>query len=159
MIHYLRLRLRLFSTIEELGKNLSSIQLSIAADCCCSIMVTFDSIIRGCPKLKTLTLESALDCFPPYYMNVSKESLEALGECCTELKDLKITNVWFKDIFTEEEIEEILPNCDVEIKECEFEEKDDSDEGWNPYGITMILMILIIIIILVNYPPAMRENI
>ena len=154
MIHYLRL----FSTIEELGKNLSSIKLSIAADCCCSIMVTFDSIIRGCPKLKTLTLESALDCFPPYYMNV-KACLEALGDSCKELKDLKITNVWFKDIFTEDEIEEILPNCNVEIKECEFEEKDDSDEGWNPYGITMILMILIIIIILVNYPPAMRENI
>ena len=37
-----------------------------------------------------------------------------------------------------------MPNCDLEIKECEFEERDDSDEGWNPYDVLKIIMILII---------------
>ena len=51
--------------------------------------------------------------------------------------------VWFKDIFTEDEIEEILPNCNVEIKECEFEEKDDSDEGWDPYDYYVSFLMII----------------
>ena len=40
-------------------------------------------------------------------------------------------------------IEEILPNCNVEIKECEFEEKDDSDEGWDPYDYYVSFLMII----------------
>ena len=117
MIHYLRL----FSTIEELGKNLSSIKLSIAAN-----DYNYDDLMVGW-LVRTNSLR----------MN--------LPNCNVEIKECE-----FKDIFTEEEIEEILPNCDVEIKECEFEERDDSDEGWNPYQIiTMILMIMIMDLIMI----------
>ena len=74
-------------------------------------------IIEGCPKLKVLTLESLRGfCDLP----VCKESLEALYKSCKELKDLKLTKAFFEDIFTEDEIKKILPDCNVEIKECQF---------------------------------------
>ena len=94
-------------------------------------------IIEGCPKLKTLTLESLRGfCDLP----VCKESLEALYKSCKELKDLKLTKAFFEDIFTEDEIKKILPDCNVEIKECKFEDLDDSswmsDDSYDSWDVS-----------------------
>ena len=120
---------------------------------------TIDFIIEGCPKLKNLTLESlrgwkksakpklsrilsnlgynfkdihgnwTMEDF--YDISISKASLEALYKSCKELKDLKLTKIDFVDILTEDEIKKILPNCNVEIKECHYLDdpnaEDDSD--------------------------------
>ena len=115
----------MFSTIKELGKNLSSIELSIAADCNTADDPYDDSmiysIIKGCPKLKSLTLESVTlkrtTDFDEKLMIITSDDLEALEESCKELKDLKITNVRFLGCLGENDVEKILPDCNVEIKE------------------------------------------
>ena len=93
-----------------------------------------DYIIEGCPKLKTLTLESLrgwnMSSLPIFKylasdfwdLIINKESLEALHKGCKELKYLKLTKVLFEDVSTEDEIKKILPDCNVEIKECKFED-------------------------------------
>ena len=144
----------LLNTIKEFGKDLISIDLLIVGaidnyfEC---LDVPEDSrfiyyIIEGCPKLKSLTLESLrgwtkeflsevhLGLNNPNWQNlsefwnliISEEGLEALREGCKELKDLKLTRVSFEDILTEDEIKKILPECNVEINDCEFPEIDDS---------------------------------
>ena len=47
-----------------------------------------------------------------------KAYLEFLSNACKELKDLKITNVYFRDFTTESEVKEIFPNCKLELKKC-----------------------------------------
>ena len=84
--------------------------------------VTIDFIINGCPNLKSLSLEShSLDQLDLDHSNlvIWEESLEKLSKSCKELKDLKITKaqVWLN---TGSLVEEILPNCNVEIKECDI---------------------------------------
>ena len=112
---------KLFCTIKELGKDLSSINLLIPAGAGGGFLVY---IIKGCPKLKTLTIES-LSIHSNIIDMISKKSLEALYKSCKELKDLKLSQVCFKGISDEYEIEEIFPDCKVEIKECAFDESDD----------------------------------
>ena len=111
---------KLLCTIGELGKDLSSINLLITPGRYTNddgLMI--NSIIEGCPKLKTLTLESLLS-----LLVISKESLKALYNGCKELKDLKLTKVLFLNIFTEDDIKKILPDCNVEIKECHLEDEE-----------------------------------
>ena len=157
----------LLNTIKEFGKDLISIDLLIvgANDNFESLQDIFDGdvpedsrfiyyIIEGCPKLKSLTLESlrgwskespkakmsrflsevssfgltqSVSLLSEFWnINISEEALEALREGCKELKDLKLTKVTFEDILTEDEIKKILPECNVEINDCEFPEIDDS---------------------------------
>ena len=141
----------LLNTIKEFGKDLISIDLLIvgANDNFENLQdVPEDSrfiyyIIEGCPKLKSLTLESlrgwSKESPPRFYfevssfgfsefwnINISEEGLEALREGCKELRDLKLTKVTFEDILTEDEIKKILPECNVEINDCEFPEIEDS---------------------------------
>ena len=113
---------KLFGTIKELGKDLSSINLLIPGG-----GGFLAHIIEGCPKLKTLTIESLRGwSFSLGFIDlISKKSLKALYKSCKELKDLKLTQVCFKGISDEYEIEEIFPDCKVEIKECAFDESDD----------------------------------
>ena len=60
------------------------------------------------------------------------------------MKVLKLTKVWFWNsllnsqlVNTEDDIKKILPDCNVEIKECEFHDLDessddyDSDNSWD----------------------------
>ena len=103
----------LMHNIKELGKNLSSVNL---------LLMKFNAnwiikcIIEGCPKLKTLTLESASDDFRNY-LCIEKWTLEKLQKDCKELKDLKLSKVWFWNIHSEDEIKKILPDCNVELVE------------------------------------------
>ena len=112
-----------------------------------------DFFTEGCPKLKNLTLESLRgwkddtdfktklaellseyetvwpdikkkDFSQLWDLSISKESLEALYKGCKELKDLKFTKIGFWDVFTDDEVKEILPNCNVEIKECHYVDPD-----------------------------------
>ena len=98
--------------IEKLGKNLSSINLLMNFNDQQMIIC----ISEGCPKLKTLTLESASDDFTPD-LNIDKWILEKLQKDCKELKDLKLSKVWFWNIHSEDEIKKILPACNVELVE------------------------------------------
>ena len=98
--------------IEKLGKNLSSINLLMNFNDQQMIIC----ISEGCPKLKTLTLESASDDFTPD-LNIDKWILEKLQKDCKELKDLKLSKVCFWNIHSEDEIKKILPDCNVELVE------------------------------------------
>ena len=146
----------LFFSIKELGKNLCSIHLLVvmedmSLDVYKKPMIDF--IIEGCPKLKSLTLESlrgwrkwkeSLAIHMPQISEVYKENpemaemfnklgdltlteenLKALQKGCRELKVLNLTKVGFKGISTENEIKKILPDCNVEIKECHLEDEDE----------------------------------
>merc|ERR1719192_1281488 len=93
-----------------------------------------DYIIIGCPKLKSLSLESLRGCDErnskgesPIMFDLSggwehwilKESLEELYKRCKDLKDLKFTKVSFENLTTEDAVKSIFPGCNVEIKNCE----------------------------------------
>ena len=79
----------------------------------------------GCPKLKSLTLDSFLY-FEGIYddscgnsgIDITRESLEHLSDGCEELKDLKITNAFLGGFDCESEVKELFPNCNVELKKC-----------------------------------------
>ena len=130
----------------EHGKNLSSINLLILFGI---DFDRFGWIFtEGCPKLKNLTLESLRGwkddtyfkakltdlssedlSLSPYYvkkhffelwdLSMSKKNLEALYKGCKELKDLKLTKIGFWGVSTDK-VKEILPNCNVELKECYY---------------------------------------
>ena len=145
-------------TIKELGKALCSINLLIVGDDTFNVFQKpmIDYIIEGCPKLKTLTLESLrgwkespkveisnwlskirpdlvsefqeeVDLTDAWDLTINEESLKALSKGCKELKDLKFTKVSFEEIFTEDELKKILPGCNVEIKECHYGELDPNE--------------------------------
>ena len=109
----LRVNYNLMHNIEQLGKNLSSVNLLMKFKTNWMIKC----IIEGCPKLKTLTLESVSDDIS-HYLIIDKWTLEDLQKDCKELKDLKLSKVWFWNIHSEDEIKKILPDCNVELVEA-----------------------------------------
>ena len=117
---------KLMNTIKELGKALCSINLLIVGDDTANVFTKpmIDYIIEGCPKLKTLTLESLRGWYDTWVfasdfwdLIINKESFKALYKGCKELKDVKLTKVLFEDISNENEIKKILPDCNVELVE------------------------------------------
>ena len=154
----------LIKRIKKYGKNLLSIKLVIAnqtGPLPCQVHPTYvlKYIASGCPKLKSLTLESLRGWIDPeftraemsklfsgfpgsedaminmdfsnfYDQSIPKKSLEAFYKGCKELKDLKLTRVKFRDLYTEDELKKILPGCNVEIKECQFDRLDEDDSEW-----------------------------
>ena len=125
-------------TIKEFGKDLSNLNLliDVGDDAFREESLTIKYIIEGCPKLKTLTLESLSgwqkfnaqicndDWQGQWTLIIVEEDLEALYRSCKELKYLNLTKVWLKNIFTVDEIKKILPDCIVEIRECHFQDLD-----------------------------------
>ena len=127
--------------IKKFGKNLCHINLMLHSfedhdDYYELDIGALDGIITGCPKLKTLSFGShnipgkfPVLCFPDLHSDghsnlcIFEESLFYLTEECKNLEDLRIANakIW---LYGEEEVREIfmknLPNCNVEIKDCEF---------------------------------------
>ena len=155
--------------IKKYGKNLLSIKLVIAnqtGPLPCQVQTTYvlKYIASGCPKLKSLTLESLRgwheteslkeslimsgikytcgedpEAIKNYIQNdldvwdieIDKKDLEKLSKGCKELKDLKLAKIRFEDIFAENDIKNIFPNCNLEIKECAYDhphEDDTSDD-------------------------------
>ena len=110
--------------IKKFGKGLTGINLLMKGFGHHCLM----AIIEGCPKLKTLTLEPFQE--PQsgslWLVTVGSLSLEALSKGCKDLKDLKITKGCFADL-AESEIRPILPNCNVEMKECWFDDACGDD--------------------------------
>ena len=152
----------LLCTIQELGKDLTSINLLIACQGKASLFTpmytpfvsddedetkpVIEYIIEGCPKLKSLTLESFSDDSHDFNIHengitISKKNLKALSKGCKELKELKLNKVLFSEIADWYEIDKILPypNYNVEIDECEWDEwymsedSYDSDDLSNDY--------------------------
>ena len=120
-------------TIEEFGKGLHDINLLI--NCFNDDLNhadfeagTLDFIINGCPNLKTLSLGSQNSLLHSNLI-ITEKSLEDLSKECKGLKDLKITKaqiVWHSGGRVDSWVDTFDRNCNVEIKECEFDEKDDS---------------------------------
>ena len=116
----------LMDTIRFNGKNLCSINLLCVASDVNNCLPMVDHFAEGCPKLKTLTIETlSLPAWNGHWdwfdITITKESLEELYTGCKELKDLKLTKVYLQEMYTEDEIKKILPDCNVETKECIFE--------------------------------------
>ena len=157
----------LMEIIKKFGKNLRSINLLIVGR-----DETFNwfnhtnaeminCIIKGCPKLESLSLESLrgwkdppkdkmsklllvsrstinfdpkvlkdlndLDVSDCWDFRIEEDSLKDLSKGCKELKDLKLTKITFEDIFIEDQIKKMFPDCNVEINECSFQEEDEDD--------------------------------
>ena len=91
-----------------------------------SFLKHFTDVLAPESKIKDVLKDA--DFSDMWRLSIRKESFEALSKRCKELKDLKITKISFEDIFTEDDIKKILPDCNVEIKECSFE-KPDEDES------------------------------
>ena len=121
--------------IKEHGKDLHSLNLLIVGrdDTIDFNTPMIDYIIEGCPNLKTLTLESLRgwkkkpDAKTAFFSDllfassnicITKENLKALYKGCKELKHLKLTKVIFEEIDTKDEVQKILPDCNIKIKEC-----------------------------------------
>ena len=81
------------------------------------------------PKvLKDLNDLDVSDCWD---FRIEEDSLKDLSKGCKELKDLKLTKIAFEDIFIEDQIKKMFPDCNVEINECSFQEEDEDDsEQW-----------------------------
>ena len=129
---------QLMDTIKEHGRDLCSLNLLIVGRGNTSIDFNtpmIDYIIEGCPNLQTLTLESLrgwqkFETDELFFNDlwskssdiaITEENLKDLYNSCKELKDLKLTNVIFEEIDTEDEVKKILPNCNFDIKECYFD--------------------------------------
>ena len=162
---------KLMDTIMEHGKDLSSINLLIRNET--GPMEDFmkpviDFFTEGCPKLKSLTLESlrgwkdpkdesdlkasfmefgmammpnpdpkeVADAFERadfsgiWDIRLNREDLEEFYKGCKELEDLKLSKILFEDIFEEDDIQKIFPDCNVEINECHYETPHESDSDW-----------------------------
>ena len=79
--------------------------------------IGFREIINHCPNLKSLSIGShSLDHSD---LVISEGWLKSLSESCKELRDLKITKAKI-GLCTGSLVEEIMLNCKVEIKECQF---------------------------------------
>ena len=129
----------LLTTIQNFGEDLCDINLFLNYFVKCP-MVSPNSgysrswecplyfIKNGCPKLKTLSLGSpTLDLYsnpnplPWEHTNLyfSQQSLQELSKRCKELKVLKISKAKFR-LYNEEEVQEMFPNCNVDIKQSQF---------------------------------------
>ena len=164
----------LMEIIKKFGKNLRSINLLIVGR-----DETFNwfnhtnaeminCIIKGCPKLESLSLESlrgwkdpkdesdlkasfmefgmamvpnpdpkeVADAFERadfsgiWDIRLNREDLEEFYKGCKELEDLKLSKILFEDIFEEDDIQKIFPDCNVEINECHYETPHESDSDW-----------------------------
>ena len=124
-------------TIYENGKDLISINLKINMDYDNGTNLAF----YGCPKLKSLTLESLRGRKGGPTLSKEKDQdlilsfwhLKNLYKNCKELKDLKLTRVSFEEICNEAYIKRMFPGCNVEIKECEFDEFDQDGYSSDDY--------------------------
>ena len=114
----------LLTTIQRYGEDLCDINLFLNHFVICPIYF----IKNGCPKLKTLSLGSpTLDIYsnpnpsPWEHTNLyfAPQVLYQLSKGCKELKDLKISKAKFR-LYNEEEVKEMFPNCNVDIKESQF---------------------------------------
>ena len=83
-----------------------------------------DYISKGCPKLKSLSLES-LDLSDDSNMFIEiceSTGFSSLSKGCKELKNLKLTKICLGDAnlykWRNGEIKEIFPNCNVELINC-----------------------------------------
>ena len=87
------------------------------------------STINFDPKVfKDLNDLDVSDCWD---FRIEEDSLKDLSKGCKELKDLKLTKITFEDIFIEDQIKKMFPDCNVEINECSFQEEDEDDsEQW-----------------------------
>ena len=74
-----------------------------------------ECISAGCPKLKSLTLDSNM-----WDLEINRKSLKELRKGCKELKDLKLFQILCKSNNAEDDIKKIFPDCNVEIKECDL---------------------------------------
>ena len=116
-----RFKSALYHTIKKFGKNLCVIKILVKkGNRYSSWREMIGDIIEGCPKLKTLTLES-LEGGSGLF--IEKNCLETLSEDGKELEILRIIKGHFWDLFDEKEVKEILPNCNVELKECSFKKR------------------------------------
>ena len=120
--------------IEEFGKNLRSIKLSVNRFLLDLYEDHFANgralhcITNECLKLETLILEAGESSRPQITpmgnlffstFSMSFQHLDQLSINCKELKELKITGFVFDDFLDESEIKEIFfPNCNVELKKC-----------------------------------------
>ena len=127
--------------IEEFGKNLRSIKLSVNRFLLDLYEDHFANgralhcITNECLKLETLILEAGESSRPQITpmgnlffstFSMSFQHLDQLSINCKELKELKITGFVFDDFLDESEIKEIFfPNCNVELKDCLFGNFDD----------------------------------
>ena len=120
-----RFKSELYKTIKKFGKNLCAIKILVEKSAHYiaflyephPMEMMIGDIIEGCPKLKTLTLES-LEGGSGLF--IKKNCLISLSWNEKELETLRIIKGHFSDLFDEKEVKEILPNCNVEIKECLF---------------------------------------
>ena len=129
----------LLRMIQDFGKNLCSIKLTVNRllhhldENHPEIVRALFCIANGCPKLKTLILEAGesspqIPSMGNLFFSIFSISLELLDELsisCKELKELKITGFVFDDFLEESEINEMFPNCNVELKDCLFGNFDD----------------------------------
>jgi len=111
----------LMEIIKEHGKDICSINLLIGNLVPLHGGVTMKSrhvlecISAGCPKLKSLTLDSNM-----WDLEINRKSLKELRKGCKELKDLKLFQILCKSNNAEDDIKKIFPDCNVEIKECDW---------------------------------------
>ena len=135
----MKFNFKLLDTIKELGKGLSSINLLIVGEGePMMIHPVIHYVSEGCPKLKSLTLESFSDDSHDFNIHengitISKKNLKALSKGCKELKELKLNKVLFSEIADWDEIDKILPypNYNVETDKCEWDEWYMSEDSYD----------------------------
>ena len=107
-------------SISKFGKNLQEINLLLHGrkNCLFDWMIG-DYISRGCPKLKSFALES-LDLYGDSSQFIEIDVVESvyfLSTDCKELRNLKFTKIVL-DYYKFPEVKQMLPNCNVEFKNC-----------------------------------------
>ena len=62
-------------------------------------------------------------------IEIDKKDLEEFSKGCKEFKDLKLAKIRFVEIWAEDDIKKIFPNCNLEIKECAYDyDTSDADD-------------------------------
>ena len=106
------------------------------------------NIGRGCPKLKSLTLESLVlsealtTCVNPFEKDsdylITIEGLNSLSEGCNNLKNLKCTKIIIVDSQNlESEVKKVFPNCHVEFKNCVMKSWNGFEWEYTPLDYTI----------------------
>ena len=111
---------QIFESISTFGNGLRVINLKFKDDQDCNFDWIFeDYIAKGCPKLRSLSLES-LNLSDSESLICMFDDLKSLSKGCKELKNLKLTKICLGDAesITKSEIMEMFPNCNVEFKNC-----------------------------------------